>query len=1475
MYDKQDMKLFRDPTLNYIEVPRNYVAQLIDTFPLQRLKDVAQTGVRPVFPCATHDRFTHSLGVYHHGSQLFASLEASLAKVLSQEVKERCDLKEDSTLLERYRSLFQLACILHDIGHPATSHTYEYLYRNTSVALDPTLVSCIDLKEFCRVQATLDKEYPDDTGKPKEVLESYLEECLSDALSVDLGTTAKKWFSARFDPIHASPHELMGAIQILCDVDLQKRIAAMIPQGLQPGDLAFMACMITGTTYRIPPGGKSALDDSLRNCIIRLLNGIIDADGIDYLSRNAHYAGHATTNLDVTRLTSAFALYYDATTDTLSPVIRKSALSVIECFQAARHFEPRWLYGHHKITYTSQFMESYLFKKVARYLFAQDEEQWETLAITQLGLTAVATGSLTTSPADAFNQVLGHCSDLVGGLNRAFRESGDGALSPLWSLLEIVESCLDSQCRTKKTMFGHFITACYYGIADYYTWLREQTVLPPTDQVPYWQDKLTELSQLLQGISTCYATLSKVKNTYPLYLLAPVATFVRGGVADVTAPRFFKSTDSDIRALFKQSNLQYPTSRTWDDLSQAERDVGNEAEYRMFQDVLREYATHSYRTSLWKSQEEYWRFVDQICRAQKNVWSRDYVNEKILEIVDTGKMEEFEDIRRYSEKRRILANAVFLSPVLNQDKKEASTPFYQVFGELGAGLVVVVYQPRYKNFGKLNILFDDDAFTGGHGQPFLPFSDFDTYRPPSQTPFPYLYYQPHTLAGDGEDAPTRNDLLNTLKERITAFILTHREEVKSVTLHDSVERGGKVIRDNVHGDIFLPQRFLDIVNTPVFQRLRRIKQLSTADHIFPGAEHTRFAHSIGTFYVMNLLLDRICTLFDYLKIEYTTDERDAVLVAALLHDIGHGPFSHAYEAIADGATSHEAWSRETIQRDTDLGRVFENSFGRDFKAKVLDMLSNGKDTNLTTENLGLRNVFRALVSSQFDADRMDYLMRDSQSTGTPLGTFDLQTLISHLQLTQYGGCMRLCLNESAIYNVEQFLIARYHMYANVYYAPYKLLSEHILRAIGKRMRTLSVSDPTSLCYQIATGTISLTSYVELDDVVFQGEMQACLARSDDPILKELIRCFYHRSGYRRLRILGESRQDNERFLREIESVLGFSLEGYASIIYPIAAFHAYTRDGEESILITRRNGTLVDIADLSPALCSMNGEAKTWYTETSYLYLNESLFALECEATHSGQSKTALDTIRHYEAQFSLRGHTEIEEKCSCTAADLIAAQQLDRLFTHPALAHYVVVEGSLKTGKQVDTYYDTSDLLLAQQNTSYRCRALSDSYVFTVKKSIDPCISQNHGQFLRSEYECTTTSPLLGIENSAKLESFEMEHLAPIFCQIDERHYTSHQLKDTVVVENQRTSYLVARSDSDFQCEVALDTVQFHHGTRTIPDHQIELELKSEQPIFQVELGQFAKAFYTALGMTNPTTEHLSKYQKALHHFGLLPDSK
>lgn len=209
----------------------------------------------------------------------------------------------------------------------------------------------------------------------------------------------------------------------------------------------------------------------------------------------------------------------------------------------------------------------------------------------------------------------------------------------------------------------------------------------------------------------------------------------------------------------------------------------------------------------------------------------------------------------------------------------------------------------------------------------------------------------------------------------------------------------KFLRDSVHGNLSLSEFEVELMDSPQIQRLRRIKQLGFISLVYPGANHSRLEHSIGTMFLGSKLADHL-ELSDY--------EKRLVRTAALLHDAGHGPFSHVSEAVLD--VKHEELTAKVIN-DTSLNDIITKEFD---PKEIIDII-NGK------------GYLGPIVSGELDVDRMDYLIRDSHYTGVAYGVIDVDRIIANLKLKQY-----LILDVKGVQAAEEALVARYQMYPSVY-----------------------------------------------------------------------------------------------------------------------------------------------------------------------------------------------------------------------------------------------------------------------------------------------------------------------------------------------------------------------------------------------------------------------------------------------------------
>lgn len=311
-----------------------------------------------------------------------------------------------------------------------------------------------------------------------------------------------------------------------------------------------------------------------------------------------------------------------------------------------------------------------------------------------------------------------------------------------------------------------------------------------------------------------------------------------------------------------------------------------------------------------------------------------------------------------------------------------------------------------------------------------------------------------------------------------------------------------LLRDPVHGLVAFEGDAEKVVSTLLgtveVQRLRRIRQLGLTSLVFPGAEHSRFAHAVGAAHVMGRLLERLAEVMGALPVELRLDGeacRDA-LAAALLHDLGHGPLSHLFEEVMPNSQHHEAWTRDIISDPgTEVHQALEG----------LSKGMAGRVAALLRGRYRLGYLSRA-VSGTLDVDRADYLLRDSHMTGVRYGVYDLDWLLRALAFGQVGDEWVIAVEgRKGVPPVEAFFLARNHMFQQVYHHKATRAAESLIRAIFLRVGELIREGakleavPEALRCAALGQTVTLGSYLELDDANLFGAF-AAWAKSDDALL---------------------------------------------------------------------------------------------------------------------------------------------------------------------------------------------------------------------------------------------------------------------------------------------------------------------------------------------------------------------------------------
>jgi len=291
-------------------------------------------------------------------------------------------------------------------------------------------------------------------------------------------------------------------------------------------------------------------------------------------------------------------------------------------------------------------------------------------------------------------------------------------------------------------------------------------------------------------------------------------------------------------------------------------------------------------------------------------------------------------------------------------------------------------------------------------------------------------------------------------------------------------------RDPIHNFIALPAEFAAVVDSPVLQRLRGIRQLALASLVYPGALHTRFDHTLGVTHVARLMAEQL---------QVEGDELSLVTLAGLLHDVGHGPFSHVSEASLDwfGNKStlksgqaehkiHELVTAEIIRTDSDLTALLSEAD----REAVVQLLGSGTG----------RPVLKQVVSGPLDADKQDYLLRDSYFCGVQYGHFDLAQFHRSLVLPDPAGEMMI--DEDGVHAVEQFVLAKYYMTANVYRHRVRLITDQMItRSIRLGIEADHLPDMEAL-YRFDGTPGFIQNYQAWDDARFLETF--CPRQADSP-----------------------------------------------------------------------------------------------------------------------------------------------------------------------------------------------------------------------------------------------------------------------------------------------------------------------------------------------------------------------------------------
>ena len=660
-------------------------------------------------------------------------------------------------------------------------------------------------------------------------------------------------------------------------------------------------------------------------------------------------------------------------------------------------------------------------------------------------------------------------------------------------------------------------------------------------------------------------------------------------------------------------------------------------------------------------------------------------------------------------------------------------------------------------------------------------------------------------------------------------------------IYDVNEDNSLKVHDAIYGEIIVPYPFSKIVLTKEMQRLAYISQNGFSQLEYKDLEqNNRLNHSIGAFHVMSLFLKKLEEILKNFNIELSKDDKDVALCSMLLHDIGHGPFSHSLELVTN--YSHERRTTDILLGDTEINKVITHFFGKQKVKKIASFIAEINDT----EDLGkdsFTKLLNNLVSYQLDADRIDYLIRDAHYVGIS-SAIDLKRIISSMNVVVNNNQeYELLIDRKGLASIENVLLQRYQMYRDVYLSPISVLGTWIFEKIMKRYSTSPSLHlvPVSSSFKILASDSrvrNLDDFLKMKDDDFKETFKTLSDSNIDPIMAYLCN-FDNIEDY----ILIKNDVSVYKIKTKLKEIFGnINLENTLSVISIATKTKLYKKEQKLNI----QNGNrIMDLTECTNLIRPQE------ILEDTYIFFNPELLRIELELSteefkrYEGEVKKMIEELNKKPEEFELKYIIGEGLSNSNSQDQEVLLNQIISVFIANG---FQVVSTTDKQNN--DEYYDTRELNLYKSGGSLRIRKVNQNGKEKIKATYKMPLGRGEVYSSRSEIEET-----LG---DANFETFgkKMKEVGVDFDDILSLPILNSHTKRTDVVLDKNGVQVCLSFDNSKYTNHVLDEI-------SVTDRMIEIEAIGElnNRIILNEIHNFIISSFK-----NLTINKQSKYERGLN---------